>query len=241
MKKSNSDMIRNKILSDKFLSFIYEMSEFDIDEMNEVTLTTFNKDIDDIDNPIIVRGLWEKGLNRKLSSIFINCIKNPDAYVELHKNGYITLHTDLNDNIVIDVLDFFVNDYNFEKTDIDNNIREYTFYYSIIDESDDYYPILIKGRFDLDISTMYIENDIDTDIIEELSSDDVCHYEIDFNVTNKVFINKYINKDYNDNDQGNIISNEVKLLKKIFNSIDNDKINSIIDCRTTTDTKLVIE
>ena len=222
---------REKILnSDKLLPFIQDIDDNKLDEINEVSLSTFNDDIDDIKNPLIVRGIWEKGLNRKLSSIFINLLKNEDSYVSLHREAYMTLHLDNKDNIEITVLDFFINDYNFEATDRDNNVREYTFYYMIKDYSAEDNQILIKGRFDFDVSIMLLDNEEikDEELFDENIVDDQDYFELTYDVTNKIFFNNYITEDYNNDNFEEIIDREVMLLKAIFNDIDNDKIESIL-------------
>ena len=225
--KSKRASFKERTLSDRLLPFVYDITEANIDEMNEVSIGTFEKGVDDINNPLIVRGIWEKGLNRKLTSIFVNIIKNKEAYIDLMKTGYLTIHVDPKDNIIICVYDFFMNDYNFERTDLDNNTREFTFYYSIEDESAEDNPELLKGRFDLDVSVMYI----DPESYEEITNDTVdvnqdC-YEISYDITNKIFFNKYITEDYNNDDLEMIMNKEVMLLKAIFSDLDYDKIQSI--------------
>ena len=231
MSSKKKGTFREKVLnSDKLLPFIQDISESKIDEINEVTLGTFNDDINNISNSLIVRSIWEKGLNRKLSSIFINLLKNENSYVSLHREGYMTLHLDKKDNIEITILDFFMNDYNFERTDKDNNIREYTFSYMIKDYSAEDNQILIKGRFDLDVSIMLLDNEEikDEELFDEEIDDEQDYFELTYDISNKIFFNKYITEDYNNDDFEEILDKEVMLLKAIFNDIDNDKIESIL-------------
>ena len=227
-----NNKLKEKLLKDPILPFVSNITESDIDQMNEVSLSTFNKNIDDIGNSVVVRGLWEKGLNRKLSSIFINLIKNDDAYIALHQDGYTTVHVDKKDNIVINILDFFENDYNFENTLKDNNTREYTFYYSIIDNSVEDNGILINGRFDLDVLMMYISYENYKNYINENDDydDNIDCFEISFEIFNKIHFNRYITEDYGnttEDELDKVICKETKLLKSIFNKLNVDKINNI--------------
>ena len=145
------------------------------------------------------------------------------------KDGYTTIHVDPNDNIVILIYDFFLNDYNFERTDLDNNNREYTFYYSIRDNSAEDNSELIKGRFDLDVSVMYINPESYEDITGDKADYDRDCYEAVYDISNKIFFNKYITEDYDNDDIDMIMGKEVMLLKAVFNDLDYDKIQSIID------------
>lgn len=238
--KSKRSSFKERVLADRLLPFIYDISESNIDEMNEVSISTFDKGIDDIKNPVAVRTLWEKGFNRKLTSIFVNIIKNQDAYVALMKDGYTTIHVDQKDNIVITIYEFFMNDYNFERTDLDNNTREYSFYYCIKDESAEDNQELLKGRFDLDISVMYIDPESYEDITEdEVDYDQDC-YEITYDISNKIFFNKYITEDYDNDDLDMILGKEVMLLRSIFNDLDYEKIQSITTSEIKTQKDIII-
>jgi hypothetical protein len=239
--KSKRASFKERTLSDRLLPFVYDITEDNIDEMNEVSISTFDKGIDDINNPAAVRTLWEKGFNRKLTSIFVNIIKNQDAYVALMKDGYTTIHVDPKDNIVITIYEFFMNDYNFERTDLDNNTREFTFYYSIKDDSAEDNPELLKGKFDLDISIMYIDPESYEDITQdEVDYDQDC-YEITYDISNRIFFNKYITEDYDNDDFDMIIRKEVMILKALFNDLDYEKIQSILTTKIKTEKDIIIE
>lgn len=228
--KNKKISFKEKILdSDKLLVFIKEVDSKYLDQINEVSLSIFDSSIDSI-NPNIIRGLWEKAFNRKLSEIFFNILKNDETYVALYKDGYTTIHTDVDDNIVITILDFFVKDYNFETTDRDNNTREYTFYYSITDLSAEDNRELIKGRFDIDLSVMFINQDDYADIIDEDEIDpELDCYEVIIDITNKIFFNKYITEDYNNDNLDQVINKEVMLLRSIFNDLDDKLILNILN------------
>lgn len=225
--KSKRASFKERTLSDRLLPFVYDITEGNIDEMNEVSIGTFEKGVDDIDNPLVVRGIWEKGLNRKLTSIFVNIIKNKEAYVDLMKTGYLTIHVDPKNNIIIYIYDFFMNDFNFERTDLDNNTREFTFYYSIKDESAEDNPELLKGKFDLDVSVMYINPESYEEITNDVVDTNQDCYEVSYDISNKIFFNKYITEDYDNDDFEMIMNKEVMLLKAIFFDLDYSKIQSI--------------
>ena len=225
--KSRKEQLKERLINDPMFEIVSNLTESDMDEINEVSISTFNKNINEINNPLAVRGLWENGLNRKLTSIFVNLIKNVDAFTELNNQGHILVDVDKNHNINIIVVDFFMNDYNFERSVMDNNIREYTFYYNITDDSAEDNPILIKGRFDLDISVMYVDQDNYEDITgEEMNSD--IGYELSYEVTNKIFFNKYITEDYLNDNYEEILDKEVMLLESIFNDLDVELINDMV-------------
>ena len=225
--KSRKEQLKERLINDPMFGIVSNLTESDMDEMNEVSISTFNKSINEIDNPLAVRGLWENGLNRKLTSIFVNLIKNVDAFTELNNQGHILVDVDKNHNINIIVVDFFMNDYNFERSVMDNNIREYTFYYNITDDSAEDNPILIKGRFDLDISVMYVDQDNYEDITGEEMNGDI-GYELSYEVTNKIFFNKYITEDYLNDNYEEILDKEVMLLESIFNDLDVELINDMV-------------
>lgn len=238
--KSKKNSFKSKGISDKFLPFINDITEANMDEMNEVSITTFDKSIEDINNPLIVRGLWEKGLNRKLTAIFINILKNQNAYASLMTNGLTTVHADPDDNIVVLISDINIYNFAFENTDLDNNNKEYSFYYCIKDESADDNPEIINGRFDIDISIMYIDQDTYKDIMEEEVDYNQDCFEISYDISNKIFFNRYITEDYNNDDFDLIIRKETETLKSIFNSLDYYKINSIIDTKIKTIKDIII-
>lgn len=212
----------DKLLSDRVLDIVNSIDENDIAAMCAYYQTDSN------DYIVLEREASEEHFNRKLATIIVNLIKNQKTYVSLHRDGYISLYLDPDKNIEINILDFFCNDYNFEKTDMDNNTREFTFYYQIKDVNAEFNQYLMKGRVDLDISLMYIPDEDYEENTEEELKDNEDGFEIEFELINKIYFNKYITDDYNNDDYESVLKKEIKLLNRVTDSLDDTKINDII-------------
>ena len=214
--------LNKKVKSDKMLYFIRELTEEDIDEINEVNLGTFeNPELDKLKSGYMVRELWEKGFNRKLTSLFTDLLRDDKNYRDLLND--IEIKISLNDikSLSLFITDFSVHSYQFELSESTNNNREYSFYYYIYEEDRDTNPKLLSGRFDLDISVMYISSEDYKDFSSDTDVENLekC-YELIYNVTNKIFFNKYITEDYVNDDYDQVISKEICILRHIFRNID---------------------
>ena len=214
------------IQSDKILNFIRNFDDNDLDNLCEVSLD--RKYIDKLiyDTKIgtnLKLTLAEFLLNRILLKIFVELLSDDDICIGLNKFKKLKIVPD-NKKIQLYIYKFDITDFSFESTDMDNNTRQYSFYYQIKDLVFEDQDILIKGRFDINVTVDYCPEAIKDDF-EPIEDKDFEHYNVSYDIFNDIRYNRYITKENSIEDEKKIIDAKLTILNKIVKAyIEDDEI-----------------
>lgn len=183
-----------------------------------------------------------KKLEIFVCSIMNATLNNEDLRTILMKDNYLEIHPFKDDNIIFKIIDFYMNDYNFESTNMDNNSTRYTFEYLIEDSkfvlNDNDKCICLKGRFDCILSIdfrdsldreLYMDDYKDSeDFIN--NTDDGDHFLVSTDSKNLVVFNQYLDgtKDP-DNSDIDINNKRVALILDLMSRLREDYIDAIQD------------